>query len=129
MSHLVRLLPSQKPRKRKRKDRLLEDDSEALDEINVERTTIDTEKGPVEVKKYKAIPELKESDTKKDGNYENHPEYEEDRFHQHDGEMSYNYDPDAGVDVAADADVDAADDGLPPGKRKANSISIKIKSY
>ena len=56
-------------------------------------------------------------------------EYEEDRFHQHDGEMSYNYDPDAGVDVAADADVDATDDGLLPSKRKANSISIKIKSY
>ena len=38
----------------------------------MERTTIDTEKGPVEVKKNKAIPELKERDTKKEGNYENH---------------------------------------------------------
>jgi hypothetical protein len=119
MSESFRLLPSSKGRKRKHKDRLYEDDVDALDEVTVERTTIKTKKGPAEKKTYIALPGS--NDPESDVKINDGDRYQD--SYVYDGDRLQNYDPIPGDDVPNDTNDYAVEDDLPTSKTKAKFYS------
>jgi len=103
---------SLRPTKRRRRlktDPMHEDDVEALDAVTVERVIVDSNKGPVETKKYVPLPEREASPT--DGRFAEHIRTTEE------------------VDNTCHMDIDnhIGESDMPAGKSKVrNSAQITI---